>query len=131
MCLTYQRSLGRKRKVMKKIVLSLFFVITALSFATAQRGEIYPANENALETAVSIYPNPAVEYLTVEFDLEEELNVSFQLYNILGTQLTVKPEKEDENLYKLDVRTLNDGYYMLVMKQEGTNNTRAFKFLKR
>lgn len=85
---------------------------------------------NDQEPKISIYPNPAVEFLMVQLD-EEFSNAEFELNSMIGNKIQIKPEEVGAGKYKIPVKDLATGYYFLVIKDEEERLKKAFKFLKR
>ena len=98
----------------------------ALSGITfAQRG-----SDALQDTKVSIYPNPAVEFITVQIDGNFS-NAEFELTSMIGNKVYIKPEEIGMDKYKIQVKDLATGYYFLVVKDETSRFKKAYKFLKR
>ena len=81
------------------------------------------------ETKISIYPNPAVEFLVVQIDGDFQ-NTQFELNSMIGNRLIIQPEEVGYGKYKIPVKDLATGYYFLVVKNEDKRFKKAYKFLK-
>ena len=81
------------------------------------------------DTKISIYPNPAVDYLVVQIDGRIS-NATFELNSMIGNKLEIKPEEVGIGKFKIEVKDLATGYYFLVVKDEEKRFKKAFKFLK-
>ncbi|WP_425390354.1 T9SS type A sorting domain-containing protein [Ekhidna sp.] len=102
----------------------LAFLLT-LSIASLAQGE----SELTQDVKISIYPNPAVEFIFVQFEGESS-EVEFELNSMIGNKLQIKPEEVGHNKYKIPVKDLATGYYFLVVKDEDKRFRKAYKFLK-
>ncbi|SNT01641.1 Por secretion system C-terminal sorting domain-containing protein [Ekhidna lutea] len=101
-----------------------------LTFALALSGTTLAQGGSDLqEIKVSIYPNPAVESIVVEFDRNLD-NPEFELNSMIGNKLTIRPEEVGIGKYKIPVKELATGYYFLIVKDEEKRFRKAFKFLK-
>ncbi|WP_224996749.1 T9SS type A sorting domain-containing protein [Cesiribacter sp. SM1] len=80
---------------------------------------------------VKLFPNPAVEYLVVEINSQDLINVSFELNNIIGNTFEIRSEPIGNNRYKIYVKDLRPGYYFLTLKDENSSYKRAYRFLKK
>ena len=80
---------------------------------------------------VDIYPNPATDYLTVEFSDTQADNVEFELRSMIGTTIRISPEKIGYNQYRIVLKDYATGYYFLIVKDEKIRFKKAYKFLKR
>lgn len=83
-----------------------------------------------LKNKIEIYPNPAVENIYVKIENSELKKVEFELFNIIGSSLDIKPEEISKNIYKINVDEYPPGYYLLIIKDPITRFNQAFKFHK-
>ena len=81
------------------------------------------------QPAISVYPNPAVEFLMVQVDSDLK-NAKFELNSMIGNKLLIQPEEMGNGKYKIPVKQLATGYYFLIVKNEDKRFKKAFKFLK-
>jgi len=105
-----------------------------LSFAQSGDGNEFNSLNNfprEIKNRVEIYPNPAIDYISVEIKESELSNTQFGLYSIIGNKLTISAEKVSDNKYRIDLKTLPPGYYLLSIKDPKINFNRTYKFLKR
>jgi len=82
------------------------------------------------EGIVSIYPNPAVDFLMVQID-GDIADAKFELNSIIGNKVTIKSEEMGYGKYKIPVKDLATGYYFLIIRDEEKRFKKAFRFLKR
>ncbi|WP_420316482.1 T9SS type A sorting domain-containing protein [Ekhidna sp.] len=106
----------------KLIILSL---LLTFSVAALAQGE----SDLPQEIKVSLYPNPAEEFIFIQFDGELS-NVDFELNSMIGNKLQIKPEEVAQGKYKIQVKDLATGYYFLIVKDEDKRFRKAYKFLK-
>ncbi len=88
------------------------------------------AFSNKKETRVSLYPNPAIEYLEIKLDDSTLEKVEFELHSIIGNQMVIQVREIGEDRYRIPVKEFPTGYYFLVVKDEKTRYKKAIKFLK-
>ena len=84
---------------------------------------------NEQEAKISVYPNPAVEFLMVQVDADIK-NAKFELNSMIGNKVQITPEEMGNGKYKIPVKQLATGYYFLIVKNEEKRFKKAFKFLK-
>ena len=94
--------------------------VTAFSQAGLNQGN---------EAKISIYPNPAVEFIVIQIDGDFS-NAEFELNSMIGNKLKIKPEEIGYGKFKITVKDLATGYYFLIIKDEDQRFKKAFKFLK-
>ena len=114
------------------LTLAIFFSISVF----AQRGDIATphnadfASNIIQENQIELYPNPAVDYLTIEINSSEFNNVEFELHSIIGNKIRINPEEIEPNKYIIPLKEFSSGYYFLVVKDEFSRFKKAYKFLK-
>lgn len=124
---------------MKFYLTSFFLMIFSVQFILAQdipadgsKSEFPNLKKESLqiETDVELYPNPAVEYLSVSLKNSRLKNVEIEMYNIIGNKLTFDMEAVSSDKYKINVKDLNSGYYLIIVKDPVTRFNKAYKFRK-
>lgn len=106
--------------------LSILSFTIALSFAGLAQESV---NELTQEGKISIYPNPAVEYVVIEFD-QSLKNVKFELNSMIGNKMFIEPEDLGYGKYRIPLKDFATGYYFLVVHDEEARFKKAYKFLK-
>ena len=118
---------------MKKALLLFGIILTGLG-AFAQSGRDFSSFGNEMleqKNKVEIYPNPSVDFLNVRIDNANLEKAELMVYSIIGSKHRVEIEKTDAFQFKVDVRDLPPGYYLLSIKDPVTDFSKTFKFLKR
>lgn len=105
--------------------LIIWSLALAFSFSAAAQGSY----QDGKDVDISIYPNPAVEFIMVQVSGELK-NAEFELNSMIGNKLFIKPQDAGYGKYKIPVKELATGYYFLIVKDEGARFRKAFKFLK-
>ncbi len=97
------------------------------------QGDFLDFSDASLEVKnrIELYPNPATEYINVEIKESDLISTYIILHNIIGNSIVIHPEKISENKYRIDVKELPAGYYLLSVKDPATKFNRTYKFLKR
>ncbi|MFZ6001353.1 MAG: T9SS type A sorting domain-containing protein [Bacteroidota bacterium] len=122
-------------KTVKSIFLTLCLA-SASVIAIAQSHEEFDKQEThtgrfELSKSVQLFPNPAVEFLSVKFAEPIAKRTQITLHNIIGSSLDVERETIDDFEVRLRVKDLPSGYYLLALKDEHNQQSGALKFLKR
>lgn len=112
-----------------RTILIFFFATVFLFSAKAQMKEEAIGVEPV--KSIHLFPNPAVDYLSVRFETPQAKTVKFALHNIIGNEIVVESEVQDEYEIHLKVKDLPTGYYVLTVRQEAGNQRSTYKFLKR
>lgn len=81
--------------------------------------------------SVSIFPNPAVEFVNVRFEAPVAKEVKLTVHNVIGNMMELESEVIDEHEIKIRVKDLATGYYLISVKNEHLNLSSTYKFLKR
>jgi hypothetical protein len=80
---------------------------------------------------VQVYPNPAVDYLSLKFESAVAKTSKVEIHSIIGSAIEVEQEIIDEFEIRVKVKDLPVGYYVIAV-HDPMNNTRGiYKFLKR
>lgn len=119
-----------------KIVNAIFFIfalaVIGHSALAQQKDEgLTPGVQYNLSNSVSIFPNPAIEYLNVKFDEPIAKQTLLTVHNVIGNAVDVERENIDEHEIRLKVKDLPVGYYLLALRDEESNSRSTIKFLKR
>ena len=69
-------------------------------------------SENNIQNNINIYPNPAQNYLYIQFNIPEKTGDIF-FYNILGNLIFSKKIDSNNNQYKIDLSYINKGLYFV------------------
>ena len=97
-----------------------------------QINPINPTDVGVIETKfaehkVIVYPNPMTDYLTIQYDLQNNSTVKIELYDVLGKMsMVLLPEtKQSSNKYKNTwlLNELKSGLYFLKINIDGSENT--------
>ena len=119
---------------MRRLVLSGFLVIAALTLGVAQQ---LPGNSEVAEQrpdiskTVKVFPNPAIDYVYVKLESAKAANVKVALYNIIGNQMLIETEVISTYELRVRVKDLSSGYYLLGLKDDETGLQGTYKVLKR
>ena len=100
----------------------------------AQSGQDFPSFGNEVLSSsnnIRIYPNPSVDYINITIENSDLENTTLIIHNIIGSRFELKAEELNKGDFRIDVRSLPAGYYLLSIKDPGTKFSRTFKFLKR
>ena len=113
----------------KAIFLIAIVAVAHLSYGQV-REESFGANPDPIKQ-VQVYPNPAIEFLSLKFEAPQAKKVKLTVHDILGNTLEVETEVVDEHEIKLKVKELATGYYFVSVRDEQANLRGTYKFLKR
>ncbi|MCC5919903.1 MAG: T9SS type A sorting domain-containing protein [Cyclobacteriaceae bacterium] len=124
------------RKIFYILFIFLFFFTVAGAFSTyndtsmpQKFGELNQISKG-LQLSVKLYPNPANDILTVEFGSElPKGKLDIEVMTIIGNKASISFEKDGDMRYKVHLKGLKSGYYLLIITTE-EGKREAFKFLK-
>lgn len=117
-----------------KLVRTIFFIFALAVIggsAYAQKDEFATGSHQFDARSVSIFPNPAVEYLNVKFESPIAKRTKLTVHNVIGNTVEVETETIDDFEIRLKVKDLPVGYYLLALRDEESNSRSTIKFLKR
>ena len=111
-------------------VLAIVLLISLFGQLKAQKVDFTMASSEPVK-AVSVYPNPATEVISVLFEQPLAVNSSVVMYTIIGNEVNIEPEIIDDFEVRIRVRDLPSGYYLLAVRNEKSGLRVTRKFLKR
>ncbi len=82
-------------------------------------------NETSINLEMSVYPNPTTDYLTLK--VEDNFNLSYQLYDLQGKVIENKKVTADNTTIKM--KALPKATYFL-MVTDNKNTVKTFKIIK-
>jgi hypothetical protein len=81
--------------------------------------------------SVQVYPNPAVDYLTIKFEAPIAKSSKLAFHSIIGSSLELEQEVIDEFEIRVKVKDLPIGYYVVAIHDPQNNSRAIYKFLKK
>lgn len=84
-----------------------------------------------LAKSITVYPNPATDYINIKLSTLEVSTAKITVYTILGSELTVEKETVDDHEIRIKVKDLAPGYYLIAVRDEQLKFKATYKFLKR
>lgn|GEM_PF-3183124 len=86
---------------------------------------VLPAGINTMSVAniMKIYPNPADDQVTVE--LPGNIIATLSVFNAIGQEVPV-PVLRRNNVYQLDIKSLQAGVYLMRINDEKESKTMTF-----
>jgi hypothetical protein len=99
---------------------------TAISTALAATTGIQPVKTG---NALSLYPNPVVDAVSVSYTLRSPATVSIEIYDIKGSRVQTEEfqgNTGDQTRFLKLHNDLNDGYYLLKLNAEGYTSVAGF-----
>ena len=112
-----------------KQLLTLIALLTTLN-VLAQDTANHVANSslNAEINSISTYPNPASQFLMMDFQSRSNSKIKITIYTMTGHELLsqVSPGVQGKQRMKFDISHFNGGYYLISLQGEQVNETRKF-----
>ena len=120
-------------KPLNLFVIVAFLLVTFSLFGQEHARGFNPSPTQPSEEvkAVRLYPNPAIEYVHVKFDVPQAKTSTFAVHNIIGNTLETEIELIDDFEVRVKVKDLSAGMYLLFIHNEHTGLKGAYKFIKK
>ncbi len=67
---------------------------------------------------VSVYPNPVIDQLTVDFTRMNSQNVDLRLFTLGGAEVKLTDLRKDQSSVVIDFSSLKKGIYLLILSNE-------------
>ena len=65
------------------------------------------------EETIFVYPNPAKEFINVEFSGLSDENISIEIIDVFGKVVQKENRKNENEMFNLNISSLDAGYYLL------------------
>ena len=116
-----------------KFILMTVILGSAFTMAYGQSlpDENPPVAERETPKFVTLFPNPAVEYVHVKVEQVPASKIKLTVHNIIGNEITTEIEVVNEHELRVKVKDLASGYYLLAVKDDESKFRGTYKFLKR
>ena len=83
---------------------------------TTTNGVITSVDENLFHNKITLYPNPANDFITLNIGISTNDDLEINIYNILGDK--VRSEMAKENYQNIYIGDLNSGIYLVSVKSK-------------
>ncbi|MGB3184191.1 MAG: T9SS type A sorting domain-containing protein [Cyclobacteriaceae bacterium] len=122
----------------ERTILLLFFgfflLLAGTSVSHAQ--EVFPGSESPYSQlreskGVMLYPNPSEDFLQVSLKELELEDPTFEVYSIIGNNQMLDYEMNPDGTYSIDLRSIRQGYYILIVRDRGSLFKQAIRFRKK
>jgi hypothetical protein len=124
---------------MRKILPAVLFTFLTVLFANAQstvgdeksiESSVFHNEKSIQKTKVEVFPNPAIDNVFVRIESTEFEKVDFELFNIIGTSMKIDIEELEKDYFRIGIKELPAGYYLLMVKDPVKRFNQAFKIHK-
>ncbi|MBN4052300.1 T9SS type A sorting domain-containing protein [Sphingobacteriaceae bacterium AH-315-L07] len=87
---------------------------------------------NEATDKLSIYPNPVIDYINIDYQNEDVEHIIIEVYNAIGKKIEGinKMKDADASITQLNLENLNPGLYFIQI-QDGTGKPVVKKFIKK
>ncbi|WP_187696198.1 hypothetical protein, partial [Xanthovirga aplysinae] len=79
---------------------------------------------------IEIFPLATSDYLYIKVKKDSLSLLTFKMYNIIGIPMPVYSEKLEDGTYRINVKGLYQGQYVLVLNDPGRSSKRSYKFTR-
>ncbi len=119
----------RKPSLILSFLLLLFLSGTA--FGQNQEIMAYAPERTDLSKSITVFPNPATEYINIKLSTLEASTTKITVYTILGSEIQLEKETVNDHEVRVKVKDLATGYYLIAVRDEQLHFKATYKFLKR
>jgi len=114
---------------MKALLLSIFVLIAGQMCFGQAHDESFRTGDPV--KSVQIYPNPAIDYLTIKFESPVAKTSKLAFHSIIGSSIELEQEAIDDFEIRVKVKELPLGYYIIAVHDIQNNSRAIYKFLKK
>ncbi len=110
----------------------MWLVVILMGWAGVSWGQSEMATpDKSPVKVVQIFPNPAVDYVSVRLEVPHAARIKVTLHDIIGNVQQVELEEVSEYEIRLKIKDLATGYYFISLKDVALQEKATYKFLKR
>jgi hypothetical protein len=117
------------------LILSFALLLFLSSSAFGQNQDVVAyTTEKAefdLAKSITVYPNPATDFINIKLSTLDASTAKISLYTILGNELAVEKENVDDHEVRIKVKDIAPGYYFIAVRDEQLHFKATYKVLKR
>lgn len=115
------------------LILSFFLLLFLSGTAFGQNQDViaYTPEKTDISKSITVYPNPATDYVNIKLSTLEASLTKITVYTILGSELKVEKETVNEHEVRIKVKDLATGYYLIAVRDDQLQFKATYKFLKR
>ena len=112
---------------------SLLLFLSGAAFGQNQEAVAYVPEKTDfdLSKSITVYPNPAIDYINIKLSTLEAATAKITVYTILGSELQVEKETVNDHEVRIRVKDIAAGYYLIAIRDEQIHFKATYKFLKR
>ncbi|NPA67671.1 MAG: T9SS type A sorting domain-containing protein [Chlorobi bacterium] len=81
------------------------------------------------EIKLKIYPNPAYDYLYIDYEIKNAENINISIYDLTGKKISEKTIYGNNGTSEINISSFNEGIYFI--KVENNEVTKTFKIFKK
>jgi len=96
----------------------------------AIEGIFLGAEDFSLETAMTVYPNPVGEQLSISFEDIQGEQINFVLYDVSGREIFKKQITNNLATERINLSTLANGSYLIKVTRLKGEHSKTFKIIK-
>jgi hypothetical protein len=82
------------------------------------------------ELRVKIYPNPATDFIRVEWETDKTLEVHVELYDLVGRRISRRKSEESINRIHIDLKSFQRSAYLLKVFTADGKYSRTYRVVK-
>jgi hypothetical protein len=105
-----------------------YFANISLGVKTDSQCDTLVATNNEVQSRISLFPNPASNVLSIEFDGHTTNDISIEIYTAQGFIIDKYLQNVNNTKITIDIKDLFPGIYYLRIKN--SNSITTFKFIK-
>lgn len=84
----------------------------------------------AVSDNIRIYPNPANDFLMIDFDDMDITSVNFSIYDLMGREVKIQQPQQAGNRFQVETTSLRGGLYLLNINSNGKTYTKRISIMR-
>ncbi len=79
---------------------------------------------------IKVYPNPAIDYVRVEWNTKTESDIHVELYDLTGRRISHKKSDNEVSYIQLDLQSVQRSAYLIKVYSDDRQFSRTFRIIK-
>ena len=112
-----------------KLYLTVILLFSAFAISAQDNSSVSYNNED--KAKVEVFPNPTSDFLNIDLSQLDLQKPKIEIRSIIGTLIQVKPEKNGDKKYKINVKSFPRGYYLVLVTDDRSKFQQTVRFSKK
>jgi hypothetical protein len=105
-------------------------VFTAMDYRPAAPVSFESAASGTADLNLKVYPNPAIDFIRVEWHTARNIEIHAELYDLFGRRISQDKADDSANHIQIDIRSFQRSAYLLKVFTSDGKFSRTYRIVK-